>query len=364
MNLYDSLMNEVNKGMEGKNQCIPFLLGGLDKEVDIARNIMITIGGSTGSAKSTFVTEQFILNTIHWYLSQKDPTLKLSIIYFGMERKQFMQSAKWLSRFIYLDQGIDISPKKIIGRSKIPMTQRELEIVQAYAEKLKEWQKDELLTCFEGSHNPTGISIYIDDFAKRHGTIKERPQGTLTHRSYVPDHPNHIVLVITDHIGILAPEKVQGVKKQNIDKFSEAMRNARDLYGFSPIIVQQLNRSISDVNRLKMGDTIPKLSDFADSSSTSHDSDAVLALLDPWRVLGNDAQKDVCGFDLPKLRDKEGKKYYRTIHILKNSFGSDGITIPCAFHPIYGILKQMPKHADDMTDQDYEKITNGSYFLY
>ena len=364
MNLYESLMSEVEKGLQGKNVTIPFLLGGLDREIDISKNMMITIGGATGSAKSTFVSEQFILNTLEWYFKQTGTKIKLSIIYFGMERKQYMQTAKWISRFIYMEEGVEISPKKIIGRSKETLTERELELVKRYAERLKEWEKDDTLICFEGSHNPTGISIWLDEFARRHGTVLERPEGTLTHRTYVPNHENHIVLIITDHLGILAPEKVLGVKKQNIDKFSESMRTARDLYGFSPIIVQQLNRSISDVNRLKMGDTLPKLSDFADTSSTSHDSDAVLALFDPWRVLGNDATRDVCGYDLTKLRDKKGKKYYRTIHILKNSCGSDGITIPCAFHPVYGIMKQMPAPAENMQDTDYEKIVNGTYFLY
>lgn len=364
MNLYDGLMSEVKKGMEGKNASIPFLLGGLDREIDISKNMMITIGGSTGSAKSTFVSEQFILNTIHWYLDQKDTNIKLSIIYFGMERKQYMQTAKWISRFIYLGEGVDIPPKKVIGRTKEKLTDREAELVARYAERLKTWQEDDILTCFEGSHNPTGIAIWIEEFAKKHGTIINRPLGSLSQKTYVANHPNHIVLIITDHIGILSPEKVQGVTKQNIDTFSRAMRTARDLYEFSPIIVQQLNRSLSDVNRLKLGDTLPKLSDFADSSSTSHDSDAVLALLDPWRVLGNDAQRDVLGYDLSKLRDAKGKKYYRTIHILKNTFGSDGISIPCAFHPIYGILKQMPKSPADMTDNDYNAIISGSYFLY
>lgn len=364
IDLYDNLLEQINKGLQTKNVTVPFGIEKLNWYLDIAPNTMTTIGGITGSAKSTSVQEFYIFSVLDWYLKNKETTdLKLSIIYFGMERKLFMYSSKFISRIIFEKEGYNIPFKKILGRGLDKLTTEEHQIVLKYMNILKEWQKDETLICFENSKNPTGISKFIEEFAKKHGEIIPRRDGTLESKSYKPNHPNHLVLIITDHVGLLKSERVDGVKKQNIDKFSDTMRDARDLYGFSPVVVQQLNRSVMDVNRLKLADTLPKLSDFAETSQTSHDSDIVLALYDPYSVLPSDTQTDIAGYSLPKLKDAKGAKFYRTLHILKNSFDSNGITIPLAFHPYYGIFKEMPKKAQDMTDQDYAEITNGSYFL-
>ncbi len=367
MNIYEDIVNEINKGLEGKNNTIPFPIEGLEDYLEIGKNTLFLVGGQTGSGKSTFAVEIFIVGVLRWYFNNKDKEdfdMKISIIYFGMERKQVMLSAKLLSRFIFEEQGIEISAKKILGRKKDKLTKEEQELVLQYAERFKKWQENDLLTVFEGSKNTTGIKIFIDEFAKRHGKIHERGNGVLDERTYIPNHPNHLVLIIPDHLGIIRAEKdEQGQKKQRLDKFSSVIRTSRDLYGFSSCIVQQIGRQLSDVNRLKLGDILPKLSDFSDTSDTQNDSDVTIALLDPWRVLGNDADEDILRFKLKKLKDEKGRKFYRTMHILKSSYGSDGISIPLAFHPEYGILKKMPKIAAHMTEQDYKDITSGQYFL-
>lgn len=364
INLYDNLKEQIDKGLSTKDVTIPFAIEKLNWYLDIAPNTMTTIGGITGSGKSTGAQELYIFSVLDWYLQNKGKTdLKLSIIYFGMERKMFMYTSKFISRKIFQEEGINISFKKILGRGKERLTESELKIVYKYMEILKQWQEDETLICFEGSKNPTGISKFVEEFAKKHGEIIPRQNDVLGSKSYKSKYKNHLVLLITDHAGLLKSEKVDGVKKQNIDKFSDTMRDARDLYGFSPVIVQQLNRSVMDVNRLKLSDTLPKLSDFAETSQTSHDSDVVLALYDPYAVLPSDTTRDFAGYELSKLKDEKGAKFYRTLHILKNSFDSNGITIPLAFNPYYGIFKEMPKKANEMTSADYENITNGNYFL-
>lgn len=368
MNIYEDIKKEVQLGLIGRNNTIPFPIEGLEDFLEIAKNTMTVVGGATGSGKSTFTVEIFITGLIAWYFRNKDKpdfNMKLSIMYFGMERKQVMLTAKMLSRFIFEIEGVSIIPKKILGRTKYKLTEDELALVNKHTEIFKNWHDDDLFMCTEGSKNPTGISKYIEDFAKRHGKIEEsKVKGPLEERKYIPNHDNHLVIIITDHLAILKSEKDEtGQKKNRLDKFSQTMRLARDLYGYSPVIVQQLNRGISDINRLKLGDIIPKLSDFADTSDTQNDSDVVIALLDPWRVLGNDADEDVMRYKLRQLRDEKGKKYYRSMHILKNTYGTDGISIPLAFHPVFGIFKKMPKIASEMTVEDYHSITSEEYFL-
>lgn len=230
MNIYEDIVNEINKGLEGKNNTIPFPIEGLEDYLEISKNTMYVLAGATGSGKSTFTVEVFITSLLKWYFANRDKEgfdLKLSIMYFGMERKQIMLTSKLLSRFIFEEQGIEISAKKILGRTKDKLTPEEKELVLQCSERFKEWQKDDLFFCTENSKNPTGIKIFIDNFAERNGKIIKRGDGVLDERTYIPNHPNHITLIIVDHLALLRKEKdEQGQKKQRLDRFSEIMRTA------------------------------------------------------------------------------------------------------------------------------------------
>jgi len=375
MSLYEGLMTEVKKGMEGRNGSIPFPIAKLDEYLDIAKNTNYLIVGDTGSGKTT-CAHDLILNILEWYEKNKSEDLKLSIIYFGMERKQYNYSAKWVSRMIFKEQGIFIPVKKILGRLRKKdsfgkftkeydfLTKEELELVEIYAKRFNEWEKDDTFICVEGTHNPTGVKIFIDEFAKKHGKIIPKKDGPLEKNTYESTHPNHIVLVVTDYVGVLDKEKGEdGIKKLRLDLYSSIMRRVRDLYGFSPINIQQLSRQVGDSSRIKLNDVKPRLTDIADTSELARDADVVLAIFEAYRYLPQDTETDLVGYNLHKLKDAKGYKYYRSLHILKSSFDGDGITMGCAFHPQTGIIKAMPKFPKEMSDVDYEKITNGSYFL-
>ena len=71
---------------------------------------------------------------------------------------------------------------------------------------------------------------------------------------------------------------------------------------------------------------------------------------------------DPSGYDLDKLKDEYGAKYFRSVRLIKNSYGSDDLRIGLAFLGELGIFAEMPRKKD-ITDSDYEAITNKSYFL-
>ena len=161
-----------------------------------------------------------------------------------------------------------------------------------------------------------------------------------------------------DHIGLLKLTKDQPTKKQAIDKMSDELRYARDFYGYSPVVVSQFNRDISNPSRIKNGDVEPQLEDFADSSATQNDADVVMGLFDPMRY----KVADPSGYDLDKLKDQYGAKYFRSLRLIKNSYGEDDVRIGLGFLGQIGMFKELPRKKD-ITDSDYEAITNKSYFL-
>lgn len=375
--LREELLLEVEKGKAGKNSGIPIGYKRMSDLLEIDKKTMYTVGAETGVGKSTIVQDAFIIRPLLWYYENKHKKdVKLSIIYFGMEGDRVAITTRWISRIIFENEGLLIPSKKMRGKYRdkdgniVLMNTEEEEMVDRYSKILDVWESEDSLKFYSGSKNPSGISKYIEMFARKHGTITERVQknkeettldDVLATKSYKPHHPNHIVLIITDHISILLPEREagEGKTKMNIDKFSRTMREAKDIYEFSPVIVQQLNRNLSDVTRQKLGDLKPKLSDFADSSATSHDSEIMLALHDPYRH--GDVKAEL-GYDLTRLRDEKGDTYYRSLYILKSRHGTSNMAIQMALHPQTGKMMSLPR-SSDITDQLYQDVITGKYFL-
>ena len=76
---FELLRKEVQAGLEGRNSGIPMGFDRLNKYIGIRKSMYFLIGGLTGSGKTSFVDDAFVLNPFDWYISQKDPKLKLQI---------------------------------------------------------------------------------------------------------------------------------------------------------------------------------------------------------------------------------------------------------------------------------------------
>jgi hypothetical protein len=313
------------------------------------------VGGNTGSGKTSFIDDCFVLNPFDWYISKHNRTdIKLKIIYRSMERSSTYKYAKWICRKIFLDHGVSISVNKLLGwTDKLSKEEHKLFLsYETYMEQMKD-----VITVIEGPENPVGIAKELRKHALKNGKIIQKDPDDEFSKVYIPDDPNTITIVIIDHIGLLKTTKDQPTKKEAIDKMSSELQYVRDFFGYTPVVVSQFNRSISNPMRLKAGDVEPQLEDFSDSSSTQNDADVVLALFDPVRY----KVEDTSGYDLNKLKDEYGGKYFRSLRLLKNSYGEDDIRIGLAFLGQLGIFKELPRKRD-ITDFDYEAVINKTYF--
>lgn len=359
MSDFDKLLGEVEDGMSGKNSGIPMGFDRLNNHVSIRKSTYYLIGGYTGSGKTSIVDDAFVLNPLDYLMKHPDSAVDLKVLYFSMERKKNFKLAKWICRRIFLDTGRVIPVNKAMGwvnKEKV-LTGEEYELFKSYRDYI-----DFLLskvTIIEKPQNPTGSRKYVEEiYAPSIGELdKSKPYDHVFHTKF----PNRITLIMKDHIGLQGKEKNLPTKKEVIDKGSEDAQRWRDTYNFSPIDVSQFNRDISNPTRLKMGDVEPMLEDFKDSGNTQENADVVLALFDPMRYKVDDPN----GYDLTKLRDEFGRKKYRALKILKNSYGSDDIGIGLAFQPEIGLFKEMPKKKRDeiLPDSTYMSIIDNSYFL-
>jgi hypothetical protein len=311
------------------------------------------VGGLTGSGKTSFIDDAFVLNPYDWFISNQNTNgVKLKIIYRSMERSRTYKMAKWVSRKIFIDYGIIISINKLLGwTDKMTKDEHDLFLLQReYVE-----QMSDVITIIDGPENPVGIAKDLKTYALEHGKIEQLDEYN---KIYIPEDPNVVTIVVIDHIGLLKTTKDLSTKKQVIDKMSDELRYARDMYGYSPVIVSQFNRDINNPIRIKNGDVEPQLEDFAESSQTQNDADVVLALFDPMRYKVTDPS----GYDLNKLRDEFGAKYFRSLRLIKNSYGEDDVRIGLGFLGQVGMFKELPK-VKYMNESVYSDITSKTFFL-
>jgi len=350
---FDDLSREVQKGLDGENSGIPMGFNRLNHYIGIRRSVYFLIGGLTGSGKTSFINDAFVLNPVDWYLSAANKTdIKLKIIYRSMERSRTYMLAKWVSRRIFLDHGLIIPINRLLGWTS-KMSKEEHDIFLTYSDYIK--SLSEIITIIDGPENPIGIAKELKEHALKNGKIIQVDEYN---KKYIPNDDKTITIVILDHIGLLKSTKDLHTKKALIDKMSDELRYARDFFGYTPVVVSQFNRDIANPARIKNGDVEPQLEDFKDSSQTQDDADVVLALFDPMRY----KVEDPSGYNLNKLVDEYGAKYFRSLRIIKNSYGEDDVRIGLGFLGQVGMFKELPRRKE-MTDAEYEAVVDKSYFL-
>ena len=351
---FELLKNEVEKGLNDQNGGIPMGFERLNNYIGIRKGIYTLVGGLTGSGKTSFVDDAYVLNPFDWTLTPegKKSGIKIKFWYRSMERNRTYKYAKWVSRKVFLDQGIIIPVPKLLGWTG-KLTKDEHDLFLLYEDYIKEMEDSIIM--YDGPENPVGIAKDLKKYAESRGKIKQLDEYN---KIYVPNDPNEITIVVIDHIGLLKTTKDLPTKKQAIDKLSNELRFARDFYGYSPVAVSQFNRDISNPIRIKNGDVEPQLDDFKDSSSPGEDCDVALALFDPMRY----KVPDPSGYDLDKLKDEYGSKYFRSLRLIKNSYGADDVRIGLGFFGQIGMFKELNRKKD-MTDADYESVVNKSWFL-
>jgi len=356
MSDFDNLAGEVQSGMEGNNAGVPMGFQRLNNHISIRKSTKYLIGGYTGSGKTAILDDAFILNPVDWYLRNYSTTrIRLLIPYWSMERRKNFKLAKWISRKIFMDHGMVIPVTRLMGwcPREQRLTHDEHDLFLMYRDYIEALM--EVVIIMDGPENPTGMRKFMRELYLRHGREEQISEHK---RVYIPNDPNLIIMKIKDHSGLLKKESGLATKKDVIDKSSEDDRMERDYYGGSVVEVSQFNRDISSPMRLKAGDVEPMLEDFKDTGATQEDADIVLSLFDPMRY----KVPDPSGYDLSMLRNRDGMKMYRSLKILKNSYGSDDIRIGLAFQPVIGMFKEMPKLAE-MTPDIYESILDNTFFL-
>ncbi len=357
----DLLWDEICNGVKGKNSGIPMGFHRLNKYLGLRRSIYTTIGASAGCGKTSLVDCAYVLNPYDWYIKNKHKsTVKFEVIYFSMERKKTYKLAKWLCMKVWKEEKILMTTDELLSwQGKLET--RKQEVAKFYIDNyFKEMTESGIVRIIDGQQNPTGIYKYMYDHALKNG---REDQVNQWEKRYTPKDDNLITNVVHDHAGKTKNENIGGKydKKLTIDKASEYYCWARDYLGYSPIMINQFNRtSYQDIqfSRKDNTDPDPTVEYWKDSGNVIEDCDVAISLFNPYKY----NLEEYMDYTVTDFTDASGSNKFRGLKIIKNSYGTDNVRIGLGFLGEVSLFKELTK-SGDITQKEINSVINNDFFL-
>lgn len=150
--------------------------------------------------------------------------------------------------------------------------------------------------------------------------------------TYTLFRPNHIILVILDHIGLARPS-IGNTKKDEMDAMSSSLVSFRNKCKISPVVVMQVNRGSSNVERRKLNFQELQLDDLKGTGNPAEDANIVLALFYPFR----EKMSSYRGYDIKQIGEN-----FRSAVVLKNRWGAADIAVGLGFYGKTGLFRELP----------------------
>ena len=348
MSIFTSFVRQVDLGREGRHRGIRIMLPVYNNIVNgIQRKAYTLVGGNTGTGKTAFVDYAYVLLPMREWMKDESGKPDFRIIYFSMERSREFKIAKWICALLYLDHRIVIDTRAVLSQGgNGRLDDGVYEKIMAYRGFFDSIENR--LVILDGRQKPKDVARILRNHAAKYGTFTIDAHGE---ESYTPAS-DEVVMVVIDHIGKVRRE-TRVSEKESIDELSGVMGDCRDILGYAPVVIQQFNRDVADPNRMKMQGFEPRLEDFKGSANTQEDCDIALTLFNPFRY----GLMNYGDYQIDKFVDGHGRNRFRSIKVLKNSYGDDDVSVGMNFIGECGLFKEMPRPRD-MRPEHYKAAIN------
>lgn len=347
MSLVDRAISEIESGRAGNNVGIPIAFDKLREHIpDIQKKHYTLIGAETKVGKTSFADDIYLYGV--WdYLNNNSTNIIVDIDYYSFEISAEAKIIKGISRQLWKEYGIIADAKTILSKGKNYCSDELYDLVR---KSLKYYEGIDSILTIHSVDNPTGISKYLWDKALKHGkvhkkNIQQDPDGSPIWRFdyYEPYNKDRYWIVIIDHAGLTLEEQGKSIK-QTMDLLSGKLVAARNNFGLTVVVIQQLSFEVANDERFKSNRLTPTLRDFSDSRYLSRDADVIMALFSPAAY----QLSKFHGYDITKLGDS-----YRNCEILRNRDGEPNINFGFNFIGPCGTFRELPR-PDQMTDTAYK----------
>ena len=374
MSLFKRIQTKIkdNKTLRnaGKDTCIPWILlpelGKVVPGIEQEKYYLVTANSKVGKTK--LADFMFVYNPYEYIRTTPNSNLKVKIFYFSLEVSKEEKLRQYISYRLFKDHGITISPEKFMSMFQDYILDDKIEkLIDNYEEEIIEFES--IVTIIDNIRNPFGIYKYVRDYAYSHGHYVDINGNKMDHNDfsshnddirnkalksvhkYIADDPSEHVLIITDHLSLLQPEKGEDLWSAMFKFSSDYCLSMRDRWRYIPINIQQQAADQEKQQFTFKGDSIvekirPKPDGLADCKLTQRDVNIMFGLFSPHRYKIDNYQD----YDISKLEDN-----YRELTILLNRGGSSNLNIDLYFNGASSYFKKLvaPKL---MTPQMYEHI--------
>ena len=179
---------------------------------------------------------------IEWWMREGYKTnIKPKIFYFSLEMSSESKILSAISYRLFTHYGIIISPQRLQSLfSSYILDEKVLNIINS--KEFREWLRtfESMVTFYDNIRNPYGIFNTVKTYMEENGswtykTIDWQNDDGFTEQKEVKDKytandPNEYIIVITDHISLLQPEKGSTLHQAMGDFSSNYCLYLRDKY--------------------------------------------------------------------------------------------------------------------------------------
>lgn len=342
--IYNKVLAQIERGKLGLNEGLPM---GLPKTSGIINDVQAKrydlIAGKTSSGKTAFTDSCYVLSPFNYLQTNEgiEKKMKFEVLYFSLEIDGESKFTKMAAQKMWTDFGKIVDVNALLSRGKNRITRDQYEM--AYHLRDYFYKIEEVIHIIDTKTTVEEIHTRIFEYAKLNGKLEKRGDSFV----YTPNHPNQIVLIIIDTINLLDTSPEYPSLKKAIDALSKKFIWWRNICGYTPVVIQQLNAQITDPMRLKQQRLEPEGDDLEDSKRTSKDCNTFMTIFDPSEFNA----KVFRGYNIEILNS-----WFRSLRIIKNRDGERGQRLGLKFFGKVGLFSELPT-ASQMEQLHYELAT-------
>ena len=352
MSIFDRAIKTIDHNLNNEINCIPF---GLERFQDylpgIQKGRYYGITANSGVGKTQWTDAFFMYNVIDFV--KANPNIKLKIFYNSLEISKETKVVQGISKQMFIQHKKIIPIETILSLSKSRIDEETYKQICELAEYF--YLLEQYVEFHDDKVNPYGIYRTVKDYVIQEGVVykKKMEIDGIEHEvfsHYIPNHPDHYILVITDHVGLLNNEVDVKTKqkldiKGTIEKHSTNMVELRNNFNIIPVDIQQQAAAKESLDSFKQGKLEPSLEGLAETKLTARNWDVAFGVFSPAR---HELPK-YKGYDITKLKDS-----YRYMNVLKNRYGIANVSDSLFFMGAVNMFYELPKYNDPKINEFYE----------
>lgn len=341
MTITESVRNQIQLGIEGKNQGFSTGIPKLDILTGgTVHSRYLVVTSNPGGGKTALYLYSYVYVPLKSHL---DDGLYKGY-FFSMDMSAEEVVARMLSMHIFDTFHVELSPNQIYSREKgYILSGKNYE----YVIKALDWYEkvEKSWTIYDKNVSAGGLYKRILNDLEKYGHFEESENRKV----FIWDNPQMMYVIGLDHVSLLYQSNGHSLKEE-IDLASNYLKTIRN-YGPFIVCLQQTNRTQGSMDRRQQGMNNFVLGDLKDSANPSQDCDIVLAVYNP----NKDRLNTYRGYDIKQLGGR-----FRTITTLKHRLGEVDQEFGTSFYGKINIFGEIPLPNEIY---DYNKYLTPDYIL-